>query len=78
MSADLVPLPCEPADDTVIERLEEVLAKARDGKVSSVAIAVVYRDGSTGDCWSKIPSRATLIGAVGVLHARLTALVTKG
>lgn len=69
---DLTPIPCEPAPHpSVIEHLEHTLAMAREGKISAVAIAVVYRDGATGDSFSKTPSRATMIGAVSILHARL-------
>lgn len=53
---------------SVIERLEETLEKAKVGELSSVAIAVVYRDGCTSRCWSDAPSMATLIGSVGMMH----------
>ncbi|MBY0394843.1 MAG: hypothetical protein K2X91_00020 [Thermoleophilia bacterium] len=70
-------IPCEPdPNPTVIERLEETLALAREGRISAVTIAIVYRDGSTGDCRSRLPSIGTMIGAVSVLHARLCALIT--
>jgi len=74
----LIPIPSDPTPaDEAIRILEEALATARKGNVSAVAIAVVYRDGSTGDAWSKPASTATLIGAVSVLHTRLCYLLTK-
>ncbi len=76
MSADLIPLDSEPAADGVVERLEEVLAKAREGRISAVAIAIVYRDGSTGDCRSKLPSIGTMAGAVSVLLNRICRIIT--
>lgn len=76
MSADLIPIDCEPPDGDVIAKLEETLAIAREGRVSAVAIAVVYRDGSTGDAWSKPHSIATLLGATSVLAQRLASLLT--
>jgi hypothetical protein len=55
----------------VIERLTEICDWVRDDKVSSVAIAVVHRDGSTSTCWSTPPHYAALIGAVERLKYRL-------
>jgi hypothetical protein len=66
----------EPPNPNTIVCLEEALAAAREGRISAVAIAAVYRDGSTGDAWAKPVSPATLIGAVSVLHARLIHSIT--
>lgn len=76
MSAEVEVLDCEPPTADVIERLEEVLAAAKRGSVSAVAIAIVYRDGSTGDAWSKPHSTATLAGAAFILTQRLGRLLT--
>lgn len=57
----------------VIERLEEALEQAREGKVSSVAIALVYRNGSTNTAWSHPPNMMLLAGAVHHLGWRLHA-----
>jgi hypothetical protein len=65
--AEIVPLSPVP-DASVVEALEAVLTEARAGSVSSVAIAIVYRDGTTGSMWSKAPLAGLLIGAI----ARLT------
>jgi hypothetical protein len=70
MTADLVPIDAEPEGEDVAAKLEEVLTAAREGKISSVAIAVVYRDGSSGRSWSKAHSITTLIGSIALmLHA---------
>ena len=69
--AELVQLDAEPIGSDVIEKLEEVLTAARDGKISSVAFAVVYRDGTTGRGWSKPPSLSLLIGSIARLEAAL-------
>lgn len=75
---NLVEIPSDPTpNDEAIRILEETLAVARQGNVSAVALAVVYRDGSTGDAWSKPASLSTLIGAVGVLSHRLCARMTR-
>ena len=76
MSADLIPLDSAPVGEGVVERLEETLALAREGRISSVAIAIVYRDGSTGDCRSTLPSIGTMAGAVSILHSRLCRIIT--
>jgi hypothetical protein len=73
MSADLVPIDSEPPNtEDVVAKLEEFLAEARKGQISSVAIAVVYRDGSSGRAWSKRHSETAMIGSVGLLHHALS------
>jgi len=69
--ADIRVIDCEPLGKDVIDTLEYVLEKARTGKISSVAVAVVYRDGSTSNTWSAAPSASTLVGAVTRLQGRL-------
>lgn len=59
-----------PAPD-IIERLTEVCDAVAKDKVSSVAIALVYRDGSVGSAWSTAPSLSLLIGSVARLEAAL-------
>jgi hypothetical protein len=69
---ELCVIDAEPAvSPDVIERLTEVCKAVEDDKVSSVGIAVVYRDGSTGTCWSTPPSYGLLIAAVSRLQHRL-------
>lgn len=69
--ADLIPIQCEPVGEDIATRLNEVWEKHDEGLISSIAIAVVYRDGSTSTSNSNAPSIATLIGAVARLQARL-------
>lgn len=76
MTAVITALDSEPADASVIVRLEEALVAAREGRFSAVAMAFVYRDGSTGDSWSEVHSIGTLIGAVSLLHTRLCRIPT--
>lgn len=68
---DLRVLDAEPIGADVVEKLEEVLALAREGKISSVAIATVERDGCVNRSWSKTPSLSLLIGSVVRLEAAL-------
>lgn len=69
--AFLVALESEPVGEDVVAKLEEALEIARQGRLSSVAIATVYRDGTTGRSWSKAPSLSLLIGGVARLEAAL-------
>lgn len=55
----------------VFDRLSELCEAAKREEISSVGIAVVYRDGTTGNCWSASPSIGLLIGAVTRLQHRL-------
>lgn len=70
MSADVEVLQSEPVGEDVIAKLEEVLVQAREGKISSVAIAVVFRDGASGRSWSTAPRITALAGSIALLlHA---------
>lgn len=62
--ASLISIDAEPAGGDVVERIEEVLAMARAGELSSIAMALVYRDGSIGHCRSRAPSRGLMLGAL--------------
>lgn len=64
----------EPLGDDVIATLEEALAKAKAGDLSSVGLVVVYRDGTTGRAWSKAPSVTLLAGAAARLQYALLKL----
>lgn len=70
-AAELRVIDAEPIGEDAAARLEEALEQVRNGAVSSVGLALVYRDGSTGTCWSEAPSIGTLIGAVARLQHRL-------
>jgi hypothetical protein len=69
----VVELKTRPAEvvATVIERLEEVLAEAREGKVVGVAIATINLDGSIGSMWSDTDQFPSLLGSVARLEYRL-------
>lgn len=69
--AELKVLDAEPIGEDVIAKLEEALAEAREGRLSSVAIATVERDGTTNRSWSTAPSMSLLIGSVARLQAAL-------
>lgn len=64
---DLTVIEPEPLGADVIETLEYVMAKARNGEISSVALAYVYRDGRAGRTWSQAPCFAALLGAIARL-----------
>jgi hypothetical protein len=70
--ADVRVIDAEPAPHPdIAERLTELCNEVADDKISSVAIAVVYRDGTTNRSWSTAPSLSLLIGAVARLQAAL-------
>lgn len=72
MSAHLLTVkPEPPISPDVIEHLTMVCEWVQKDEVSSVAIAVVHRDGATSTVWSAPPNKATLIGAVARLQHRL-------
>ena len=71
MKPDLRVIDAEPAGSSIVERLEEALEAAKEGRLSSVAIACVYRDGSTSNTWSALPSVPLMIGAVTRLQHEL-------
>ena len=72
MSAELVEIPCEPVGEGIAETLADVSRLHAEGKISSIAVAVVYRDGTTSTANSFAPSMSTLIGAVARLQHRLS------
>lgn len=61
----------EPLGDDIVQLFEDALELAKLGEISSGAVAIVYRDGSTRSAWSKPPSIALLMGCVGHLLWRL-------
>jgi hypothetical protein len=69
--AEVRVLEAEPVGADVITKLEEALEQARKGEFSSVALAVVHRDGTVNRSWSKAPSLSLLIGSVARLEAAL-------
>lgn len=71
MSAQLHSIDAEPLGTGIVEMLEEVLVEAREGKLSSVALATVLRDGTTVSRWSYVPSYGLMLGAITRLAHRL-------
>lgn len=69
--ADLRAIDAEPLAANIIEVLEEALNRARAGKLSSVGLALVYRDGTIGAMWSDLPSRPAMLGSVSRLAHKL-------
>lgn len=69
--ADLHAITPEPLGEGMVERLEQALAMAHAGELSSVAIALVHRDGATGALWSSPPSTVLLLGSVARLAHKL-------
>lgn len=60
-----------PPGKEVSEYLDHVREKVRRGNVSAIAVAFVYRDGSTGSGHSALPNTATMVGSVEALKAKL-------
>jgi hypothetical protein len=50
-----------------LDRLDEIKSLVESGKVSGVAMAVCYKDGSTGNFWVTIDRPVTLIGELHCL-----------
>jgi hypothetical protein len=71
--AELHVINAAPVDATVVTYLEHLLARARQGEFSAVAVAYVNRDGSTGSGHSDQHSLATMVGAVACLQTKLLA-----
>jgi hypothetical protein len=63
-SVKLHAIDAEPATSDTVRTLEAVLEQARAGELSSVAVAYVFRDGSSGSEWSEAPSFSCLVGAI--------------
>ena len=61
----------EPASADLIDALKRALAKAEAGELSAVAIAYVYRDGSTGYRRSHLPSYPAMMGSLARLIHKL-------
>lgn len=68
---DLHVLNAEPPGQAVVKVLQDALARARKGELSSVAVALVERDGTSQWDWSMAPNISTLIGAVERMKADL-------
>lgn len=69
--AELEVIDAEPPAQGVVEYLEKQLERAKSGDFSAIAMAVVYRDGSTGSGYSQLHNTATMVGSVRALEAKL-------
>jgi hypothetical protein len=69
--ADLIAIEAEDQAADIIDTLERVLEKARAGELSSVAVALVYRNGSVGHRRSALPSFPVMVGALNRLIHKL-------
>ena len=69
--AGLAVIEPEGVSPDLVSTIEELLAKAKAGELSSVAIAYVYRDGTIGRGWSTPPCFGALLGAVNRLAHRM-------
>jgi hypothetical protein len=56
---------------SVVERLEEVLKDAKEGKITAVAVAAIETGGAVLTSWSETDDFAALLGAVSRLLYRL-------
>jgi hypothetical protein len=68
---DLRVIDAEPPGQAVVKVLKDALARARKGEISSVAVALVERDGTADWNWSRVPNNSTLIGAIERMKADL-------
>lgn len=71
MMATVRVIEAEPHGSGIVEMLEDWLKEARGGRISSLALAVVHRDGAISAEWSEAPSMPLLIGAASRLTWRL-------
>lgn len=71
MKPELTVIPSFEPDADVVERLEEVLERARTGDISMVAIATVERSGMAQWCFSNLSNTSTMLGAVERMKHRI-------
>lgn len=68
---DLRVIDAEPVGQSIVKVLEHMLERALDDQLSSVAIAVVERDGAVDWKWSQAPNSSTMLGAIERMKADL-------
>jgi hypothetical protein len=59
------------ANQSTIEKLEEMLELARDGKIICVAVACEAPDGSSWTSHSDLNSAQLMLGALDILKAKI-------
>ena len=52
------------SDENVVERIEEALALAKEGRVSNFIGIFVLKSGDTMDCWANGNNPVTMVGAL--------------
>lgn len=62
---------CEPPGQGIDDMLDDLRERHAKGEISALAIAVVFRDGSTESGFSHLPSINTMIGSVARLQHKL-------
>ena len=60
-------IPSQPPGKDVVEKLEDVLERARLGEFSAVCIVTIDREGRTASARSSLPNISTMVG--GLLRA---------
>jgi hypothetical protein len=75
MKSKVIQLPTRKAavQQSIIETLEEALDRAREGEFESVAVSVIYADGSSGCFTSLSDGLSALIGSTFETTVALTA-----
>ena len=71
--ADVVLLETKPAaiKADIIDRLEKILERAREGEFAGVSIAVVYTDGSIDAAFTRSECGPAMVGAIASLQQRV-------
>lgn len=64
-------IPSMDAGEGIIDKIEQVLERARKGELSMIAIATVERDGAAGRTWSFTHNTATILGAIELMKAEI-------
>lgn len=62
---------CAPPIEGIADMLDRVSEIAGEEGISSMAIAIIDRNGESHTLWSESSTAQSLIGAVAVLQARL-------
>lgn len=68
---DLHAINVEPVSESVLAYLADLTERAKAGEFSTIAVAYVYRDGSTGSGHSDAHNLAAIVGAVAALQTKL-------
>lgn len=69
--AELRVIDAIPPGKDLSDYLEHVTEKVANGEVSAMAVALVYRDGSTGSGYSHLSNTATMVGSLEALKSKL-------